>query len=73
MKRIDKIYEPNFKIIYSLVDDGLGNQLLYSQLRDKTGIISERYLGRIGDIVKLIDENKKLKEQLRRKENNYKE
>lgn len=68
MKRIDKIYEPNFKITYSLVDDGLGNQLLYSQLRDKVGIISEISLGYIEDIVKLIDENKKLKEQLRQKE-----
>ena len=61
-------YEPNFKIIYSLVDDEFGNQKLHCQTRDNFSIISDSNLGDIKEIVYSIKEKQQLKEELEKNE-----
>lgn len=59
---MSETFKPTFKIKYLLVQDEFGKQNLHIQARDNFQVINERDLGSIDDIVVLIDENRKLKE-----------
>lgn len=59
---MSETFKPTFKIKYLLVQDEFGKQNLHVQARDNFQVINERDLGNIDDIVALINENRKLKE-----------